>query len=178
MAPQLFAGAMCGGLIVRSTTSPVDDGSLLGAVGTVATRGDLLGSLFSIERSSDRYGIYTVRLYKNGEWQDVVVDDQIPCAGSKPAFGRCGNDNEMWIPLVEKAYAKLHRSFAAIRCFATAVAVAVFWPLAKPPCSMLVAVRRRSLRPLVTSRGDRCSGSTFESSRPRRKSELASCGRG
>jgi len=114
VAPQLFAGAMCGGLIVRSTTSPVDDGSFLGAVGAVAIRGDLLGSLFSIERSSDRYGIYTVRLYKNGEWHDVVVDDQIPCAGSKPAFGRCGNDNEMWIPLLEKAYAKLHRNYAAI----------------------------------------------------------------
>jgi len=61
VAPQLFAGAMCGGLIVRSTTSPVDDGSLLGAVGAVAIRGDLLGNLFSIEKSSDRYGIYTVR---------------------------------------------------------------------------------------------------------------------
>merc|ERR1719171_2364268 len=42
VAPQLFAGAMCGGLIVRSTTSPVDDGSFLGAVGAVAIRPDLL----------------------------------------------------------------------------------------------------------------------------------------
>ena len=55
VAPQLFAGAMCGGLIVRSTTSPVDDGSFLGAVGAVATRPDLLAHLFSIERSSDRW---------------------------------------------------------------------------------------------------------------------------
>jgi hypothetical protein len=78
VAPQLFAGAMCGGLIVRSTTSPVDDGSFLGAVGAVATRSDLLAHLFSIERSSDRYGVYSVRLYKNGDWHDVVIDDQVP----------------------------------------------------------------------------------------------------
>lgn len=114
VAPQLFAGSMCGGLVVRSTTSPVEDGSFLGALGAVATRPDLLGHLFSVERSSDRYGIYTVRLYKNGDWHDVVVDDQIPCTASKPAFGRCGNDNEMWVPLAEKAYAKLHRNYSAI----------------------------------------------------------------
>eukprot|EP00656_Telonema_subtile_P009639 TRINITY_DN14546_c0_g1_i1.p1 TRINITY_DN14546_c0_g1~~TRINITY_DN14546_c0_g1_i1.p1 ORF type:complete len:891 (-),score=136.25 TRINITY_DN14546_c0_g1_i1:147-2819(-) len=114
VAPQLFTGALYGGLIIQSETSPVEDGNLLGALGAIATRPDLLRKLFSIERSSDRFGIYTVRLHKNGDWHDVVVDDTIPTSGNKPAFGSCGNDNEMWIPIVEKAYAKLHRNYAAI----------------------------------------------------------------
>jgi len=114
VAPQLFTGSLYGGLIIRSGVAPVDDGNFLGAMGAVATRPELLQRLFSIERSSDRYGIYTVRLHKNGEWHDVVVDDNIPCSGNKPCFGRCGNDNEMWVPIVEKAYAKLHCNYASI----------------------------------------------------------------
>jgi len=114
VAPQLFTGALYGGLIIRSQTAPVEDGNFLGALGAIATRPELLQRLFSIERSSDRFGIYTVRLHKNGDWHDVVVDDNIPCSGNKPSFGRCGNDNEMWVPIVEKAYAKLHRNYAAL----------------------------------------------------------------
>ena len=63
VAPQLYAGSLYGGLIVRSTTSPVDDGSFLGALGAVATRNELLEGMFSIEQSSDRYGNGSLQPY-------------------------------------------------------------------------------------------------------------------
>jgi hypothetical protein len=42
----------------------------------------------------------------------VLVDDRIPVWDNEkttsPVFARCKDPNELWVPLVEKAYAKLH----------------------------------------------------------------------
>lgn len=60
-------------------------------------------------------GIYRVRLCKNGEWQVVTVDDYIPCfPRGKPVFSRA-NGPELWVLLLEKAYAKLHGSYLALK---------------------------------------------------------------
>ena len=46
-------------------------------------------------------GIYKFQFYRMGEWHDVIIDDQIPMRYSaKPENG------ELWVPLLEKAYAK------------------------------------------------------------------------
>ncbi|OVA06359.1 Peptidase C2 [Macleaya cordata] len=60
-------------------------------------------------------GIYTVRFCIQGEWVPVVVDDWIPCeAPGKPAFATSRKQNELWVSLLEKAYAKLHGSYEAL----------------------------------------------------------------
>ncbi|KAJ7531630.1 hypothetical protein O6H91_14G051800 [Diphasiastrum complanatum] len=60
-------------------------------------------------------GIYTVRFCIQGEWVPVVVDDWIPCeAAGKPAFATSRKKNELWVSILEKAYAKLHGSFEAL----------------------------------------------------------------
>ncbi|XP_047321349.1 calpain-type cysteine protease DEK1-like [Impatiens glandulifera] len=60
-------------------------------------------------------GIYTVRFCIQGEWVPVVVDDWIPCElPSKPAFATSRKGNEVWVSLLEKAYAKLHGSYEAL----------------------------------------------------------------
>lgn len=52
-----------------------------------------------------------MRLCKNGEWQEVIVDDYFPCyPNGGPIFSKCGL-NEMWVLLLEKAYAKLHGGY-------------------------------------------------------------------
>lgn len=41
----------------------------------------------------------------------VVIDDRLPVGDSSSpqlVFARCRDENELWVPLVEKAYAKLH----------------------------------------------------------------------
>jgi hypothetical protein len=58
-------------------------------------------------------GIYAVRMYKNGEEQEVVIDDYIPCKDGEPIFSR-SNDKELWVMLLEKAWAKLHSSYHRI----------------------------------------------------------------
>jgi hypothetical protein len=45
----------------------------------------------------------------------VVVDDWIPCESpGKPAFATSRKQNELWVSILEKAYAKLHGSYEAL----------------------------------------------------------------
>ncbi|CAN0887743.1 Calpain-type cysteine protease DEK1 [Linum grandiflorum] len=60
-------------------------------------------------------GIYTIRFCIQGEWVPVLVDDWIPCESpGKPAFATSRKGNELWVSLLEKAYAKLHGSYEAL----------------------------------------------------------------
>jgi hypothetical protein len=54
-------------------------------------------------------GIYVMRFFKEFKWRYVLIDDRIPCyAGNgKPMFGYCNDLSELWVPLIEKGYAKL-----------------------------------------------------------------------
>ena len=57
-------------------------------------------------------GIYMVRFFLNGQDTPVVVDDYLPCKpDGKLAFASC-RENEIWVPILEKAWAKLHGTFA------------------------------------------------------------------
>jgi len=55
-------------------------------------------------------GIYVIRIFINYNWVYVLVDDRIPCDINtrKPVFGRCRNLNEIWVSMIEKAFAKLY----------------------------------------------------------------------
>ena len=66
-------------------------------------------------------GIFCFRFYKNFKWRYVLIDDRIPCFSvynenqtKKPIFAHCRLSNEFWVPLIEKAYAKLHGSYSAL----------------------------------------------------------------
>jgi hypothetical protein len=57
-------------------------------------------------------GIFCLRFMKDFQWTYVIVDSRIPCKKEDgkwvPIFGSCTDDDEMWVQLTEKAYAKLH----------------------------------------------------------------------
>eukprot|EP00052_Salpingoeca_macrocollata_P016853 m.136215 g.136215 ORF g.136215 m.136215 type:complete len:911 (+) comp20187_c0_seq2:1648-4380(+) len=59
-------------------------------------------------------GVYSLRLCKNGAWINMRLDDYFPCiVQSTPAFAR-PRGNEIWVLLLEKAFAKLSGSYAAL----------------------------------------------------------------
>jgi len=60
-------------------------------------------------------GLYRVKLCKNGEWSIVTIDDYFPCyPDGGPIFSKC-HGNELWVLLLEKAYAKLHGNYYTLR---------------------------------------------------------------
>jgi len=60
-------------------------------------------------------GVYGVRLKIGQEWRGVVIDDTLPADEYKRLkFGKCVDKDEMWFPLLEKAYAKAHGGWAKI----------------------------------------------------------------
>jgi len=64
------------------------------------------------------FGFYQFRFYKNGKWRVVTISDEIPCTQSGNSCmiwaSSCKDQNEFWVPLIEKAYAKLHGSYQSL----------------------------------------------------------------
>ena len=73
----------------------------------------LLEQMF-VTRDLNEAGIYAMRFYVNGVEKVVVVDDYLPVdSDGMPAFAK-SKVPELWICLLEKAWAKLNGSYHAI----------------------------------------------------------------
>lgn len=60
-------------------------------------------------------GRYCVRLFKQGEWVLVDIDDRLPCDGlGHRVFMKCRDGSVFWASLLEKAAAKLHGCYKAL----------------------------------------------------------------
>lgn len=44
----------------------------------------------------------------------VVIDDRFCTYNGKLMFGECRSNREWWVPIIEKAYAKLHTCYEAL----------------------------------------------------------------
>ncbi|KAG5471270.1 hypothetical protein LSCM1_01343 [Leishmania martiniquensis] len=59
-------------------------------------------------------GCYRVTLLHNGWWHTYFVDDYVPASLRGPLFASCAEDpRRLWVPLLEKAYAKSLGSYAS-----------------------------------------------------------------
>jgi calpain-15 len=89
---------------------------LMCALSSIAEFPLLVEALFKHSKHPfSEHGVYKVRLCKNGEWVTVTVDDYIPCfPEGGPIYSRA-NGTELWVMLVEKAFAKLHGSYSQIK---------------------------------------------------------------
>lgn len=107
--------------VFYNTVEPVDvkpgilgDDWFLSALSILAERPALIERLF-LTRHVNEIGIYRVKLCKNGEWQIVTIDDHFPCyPKGEPIFSSCLT-NDLWVLILEKAYAKLHGGYYQLR---------------------------------------------------------------
>ena len=87
----------------------------LSAIAALCKFPSLVAKLFYVKDKSKEhcYGVY---LRINGKWELVLVDDYIPCFGGwgKNFAFSSTNGNELWVILLEKAWAKINGSYAKI----------------------------------------------------------------
>ncbi|KAL1623566.1 hypothetical protein SLS56_008270 [Neofusicoccum ribis] len=111
------------------------------AVATLCSIPDLVERVCVVQ--DEKCGVYGFVFHRDGEWLSTVVDDSlylsVPDFDKSPAckydpsgiearkwkqwhqtgsealmFARCADQNETWLPLLEKAYAKIHGDYGAI----------------------------------------------------------------
>ena len=77
---------------------------------------NILKRTFFMGDNFKEYGIYTARFFKNGNLMYVIIDDKLPVKrkDGQLVFGSCKNVNELWVALLEKAYAKLFGCYKSL----------------------------------------------------------------
>lgn len=86
----------------------------LSTLASIADSPERIKKLF-VERDSNPYGVYGVKICDMGEWKTIMLDDYIPCSkeSGEPIFTR-GNGGEIWVLLLEKLWAKVYGGYARI----------------------------------------------------------------
>ncbi|KAG0346385.1 hypothetical protein BG004_001849 [Podila humilis] len=90
----------------------------LAALATVSNIPGLIEQL--CVKKNEKVGVYGFIFFKDGDWISTVVDDQL-CYRLNPItlkktlyFSSCAKDRETWLPLLEKAYAKVHGDYESL----------------------------------------------------------------
>lgn len=60
-----------------------------------------------------KWGIYVLTFFKNFSWRYIIIDERLPIYKykSEPVFAKCSDLGELWVPFIEKAFAKLYGSY-------------------------------------------------------------------
>jgi len=84
---------------------------LVAALALISERPRLLEHML-LTKTINREGVYLVRICHNGLWQTIIVDDYFPCTKHKHLVFTQAKRRQLYIPLIEKACAKVFGSYA------------------------------------------------------------------
>jgi calpain-15 len=86
----------------------------LSVLAALAEYPERIKPLFLTQKCNE-YGIYGIKICKDGEWKEIVIDDHFPC--DKKRSIPCFSSSEygtLWVPIIEKCYAKAYGSYYKI----------------------------------------------------------------
>ena len=86
----------------------------LSAIAAMCEFPQMIVALFRTLKANEN-GYYEIIMNLNGEWNVVIIDDFIPCnkITKKPLFCK-SNNSEIWVLLLEKAWAKVNGGYVNI----------------------------------------------------------------
>ena len=107
------------------TPSDIRQGALgncyfLCALASLAEQPELIKRLFDIQVVNE-FGVHSVWLNINGNWQSFLLDEYFPSVQTRNGFDLSfskTDQKELWVILLEKAYAKAYHSYS---CFKSTV---------------------------------------------------------
>ena len=110
---RLFIDGSSSGDVVQGQ---LGDCWFLGALAVLATNETLLKNCFYRLDDFQEFGLFICVFYKDCQLIYVIIDDRIPVVArtNKIVFAKCKDPNELWVPLIEKAYAKLFGCYKAL----------------------------------------------------------------
>ena len=99
--------------VVQSTGTGLGDCWFVTAAMLLAQTPARVKALFMPE-CDPSVGFYAVRVFSNGEWRVLWLDDRIPCSHGQPSYAHSRTLTETWVWLLEKALAKFYGSYDAL----------------------------------------------------------------
>lgn len=86
----------------------------IAAIAAISEFPDRIRRIIKIKQPS-QFGINSVSLHVGGLWEDVIIDDRIPYNLEKKRVSFCRSlAGDLWVMLIEKAWAKVHGGYSNI----------------------------------------------------------------
>lgn len=86
---------------------------LLSPLSVLAEREDIFQRIFESNETCPQ-GMYLIKVCKVGYWGAILVDDLFPCDENGILECSRAKRNQLWVSLIEKAFAKLYGSYDAL----------------------------------------------------------------
>ena len=91
----------------------VGDNYFLTMLAALSEKKNVIPKMFHQQKYTHE-GIFAIKVFVKGRSEDVTIDDLFPTYKNDPAFVKPTEDGGWWLPLLEKAYSKVHANYETI----------------------------------------------------------------